>query len=166
MASGQDLEASHASVKGVPKEIITADEISIPVYHFEGFRPVLSFFNDTTYVLNFWATWCKPCIEEIPNFTKVMEEMTGEKVEFIFVSLDFRRTLETGVIPFVKARQMTGNVVMLNDPSANDWIDQVDASWSGSIPATLVYRNERRVFSEKQLSYDELKSIIHSLNNP
>jgi hypothetical protein len=92
------------------------------------------------------------------------EELKSEKVQFLFVSLDFRKNLESGVIPFIKSRGIRDRVVMLHDPDADQWIPQVSQEWSGAIPATLVFKGERRAFYEKMLHYDELKTIIQSFN--
>lgn len=157
--TGQD----DAHLAGQPLEVVEVDGIRVPVYDFEGLHPMLAAKDDRTYVINFWATWCRPCVEELPHFIRLSREMSGEKVTFVFVSLDFRKNLESGVIPFIRERGMDKNVVMLNDPDANRWISRVDPSWSGAIPATLVYRNGKKEFFEKKLSYEELKSIVESL---
>lgn len=150
------------TLKGNPKERVEHDGIIISVYDFEGFRPILSPDDDVTYVINFWATWCKPCVEEIPDFLRLKDELNSEKVRFLFVSLDFRRNLESQVVPFIKSRGMEDLVSVLHDPDANAWIPQVYPDWSGAIPATLIYRDEKRAFYEKKLHYEELKSIVES----
>jgi thiol-disulfide isomerase/thioredoxin len=147
----------------IPKEIITLDGVSIPVYDFDGLRPMLEARGDSILIINFWATWCRPCVEEIPDFLEAAEELKSQKLRFFFVSLDFRKNLESGVIPFVRNKGMTGRVVMLHDPDADRWISQVDANWSGAIPATLFIGHDKRIFHEKVLSKDELIQIIHSL---
>src|SRR5690606_6809447 len=45
--------------------------------------------NDSIYVINFWATWCKPCIKELPAFEKIASEYADKKVKVLLVSLDF-----------------------------------------------------------------------------
>jgi thiol-disulfide isomerase/thioredoxin len=62
--------------------------------------------SDTTYVINFWATWCKPCVEEIPHFEKLYATYKNQKVKVIMVSCDFKKQLETRVIPFVQNKKM------------------------------------------------------------
>ena len=121
--------------------------------------------KDATVVINFWATWCKPCIEELPYFQRFSNEMKGGKVKFLYVSLDFRKNLEKGLIPYIKSKGFPDNVVMLSDPNANSWIDQVDPTWSGAIPATLIYRNDKKAFYEKSLSYEDLKTNVQSIIN-
>src|ERR1043165_4592291 len=53
--------------------------------------------NDTTYVLNFWATWCKPCVEELPGFDSLLVLESKNPVKIILVSLDFKEDLEKRV---------------------------------------------------------------------
>ena len=156
---------SQENFKGQPKELVESDGIILPVYDFDGFKPFLESSDDITYVINFWATWCKPCVEEMPHFIQLAKELEGSDIEFVFVSLDFRKYLEGSVIPFVIARGIEKHTVMLNDPDANSWINQVDPSWSGAIPATLIFRGDKREFHEKKLSYEELKTILQSYLN-
>jgi len=145
---------------GKPLEVVEAEGISIPVYDFKGIQPFLELDDSRVHVINFWATWCKPCVEELPGFIKLTEELKNENIDFLFISLDFRKNLESKLIPFVREHQMQGKVVMLNDPDANAWIDKVDPNWSGAIPATLIYKKGQKEFFEQMLTYDELKSTI------
>ena len=136
------------------------------VFTFETFESCLNHSNDTTYVVNFWATWCKPCIEEIPLFEEINDRMQASPVKIILVSLDFRNQIQSKLIPFLRERKLHSEIVVLDAPNANAWIDKVDPSWSGAIPATLIYKNESRSFYEKQFEdISELESIIHSFLN-
>ncbi len=134
----------------------------IPEVNFEELSPWLNKTNDTTYVVNFWATWCKPCVEEMPHFLEAATELKDEKVKFVFVSLDFPTQKETRLIPFIEEHGIREQVILLNDPNSNEWINRVDPSWSGAIPATLVYRNDSRSFQESSLTKEELITIIKS----
>lgn len=139
---------------------VDAQNQEIKVTDFEGLEPLLEKNNDTTYVINFWATWCKPCVEEMPGFLKAASEMRSEKVRFVFVSLDFPGQVETRLKPFVKKHEMEDMVILLDDPDSNSWIEKVDPQWSGAIPATLIYKGTDRDFYEKSLSYNDLINII------
>lgn len=117
---------------------------------------------DTTYVINFWATWCKPCVKELAEFEKLNEISNGKKIKVILVSLDFKRQLSESLIPFVKERKLKSFVVLLDEPDYNSWINKVDTTWGGAIPATLIINNKRKVhrFFEKELTFNELQKII------
>jgi thiol-disulfide isomerase/thioredoxin len=117
--------------------------------------------KDTTFVVNFWATWCKPCVEELPAFDKLSRRYKDEPVKVILVSLDNPAERQTKVEPFLKRRGYElCDAVILNEPKPHLWIDRVDQSWSGSIPATLFIRGERRLFGEFQFSPELLESIF------
>jgi thiol-disulfide isomerase/thioredoxin len=117
--------------------------------------------KDTTFVVNFWATWCKPCVEELPAFDKLSRNHQDEPVKVILVSLDNPAERESKVEPFIKRRGYTFcEAVVLNEPKPHLWIDRVDQSWSGSIPATLFIQGRRRMFGEFQFSPELLESMF------
>ncbi len=140
-------------------------EIKIPSINFEELQPLLQKSNDTTYVINFWATWCKPCIKELPAFEKLNKNYSDQKVKVLLVSLDFPKQLESQVIPFVEKRDIISEVVLLNDPDANSWIPKVDTSWTGAIPATLMYTKQHRKFYERSFTFSDLESELKSMLN-
>ena len=135
------------------------------VLSFDDFEPHLHFSNDTTYVVNFWASWCTPCVKELPAFEKLGQEYKNEKMKVLLVSLDFPKQIDSRLMPFIEKNAIGSEVLVLNDPDANKWIDRVDATWSGSIPATLIYNSESRLFREGVYSYDELKEIVEQKLN-
>jgi thiol-disulfide isomerase/thioredoxin len=137
---------------------------SVPVYNFPALQQVIDADNDTTYVINFWATWCKPCVEEMPYFEQLHEKYNGGKVKVLLVSLDFRSQLEKRVIPFVEKRNLQPQVVLLDAGNPNKWIDLVDPSWSGAIPATLFIHGKNRRFVEDSFhDLESLETIVNSL---
>ena len=123
--------------------------------------------NDTLYVLNFWATWCKPCVAEMPYFEQVQREMEAQKVKVIFISMDFRNEYDKRLVPFVNRKKLYSKVVLLDEPKYNEWIDKVSTAWSGAIPATLIVQHSKgiRAFHEGEFTYESLKTKIESLLN-
>ncbi len=132
----------------------------IQIYNFDQFSHWLNRDSDSIFVINFWATWCAPCVREIPDFEKLNEKYASDKVKVLLVSLDFPTQLESRVIPFIERMNMKSHVVLLNDTNANRWIPLVSESWSGAIPATLIYGRGFTRFYEKELKYEELEKII------
>ncbi|HEX5155227.1 MAG TPA: TlpA disulfide reductase family protein [Parafilimonas sp.] len=112
--------------------------------------------KDTTYILNFWATWCAPCIEELPNFEKLNNEYKKEKLKILLVSVDFKSQLTSSVIPFVSKKKLKNEVFFLDETDQQEYINRIDSTWSGAIPASLFIKDNKRKFIEKQLSYPEL----------
>jgi len=117
--------------------------------------------NNTTYVVNFWATWCAPCVKELPHFEQLNSE--NKKVKVVLVSLDFKNQYEAKLLPFLKKKAIKSEVVLLTDKDYNTWLPAVDKDWSGSIPATLIIKNGKKVFVEKMFaSYEELNQYVNS----
>ena len=128
---------------------------------FDDFEHILDTQNDTTYLVNFWATWCGPCVKELPYFEDIQKLSDGKKLKVILVSLDFERQFESRLIPFLNKNKIGSEVVVLLDKKESSWIDKVDPEWSGAIPITIVYKGAKRNFYEKSFhSTDELKSIL------
>lgn len=119
--------------------------------------------DDKLHIINFWATWCSPCVTELPYFEKALSEFPADKVNFHFISLDFKSSVETTLIPFLKDRKMTPYVVLMTDTNYDKWIRKVDESWKGNIPASLFYKKSEdfRLFHPGVIEYEELVEIIN-----
>lgn len=126
---------------------------------------ILSASDDRLYVVNFWATWCAPCVKELPHFEKISKEFEPEKVKFILISLDFPSQIDKQLIPFLKKNKITLPVSVMTNLDYNAWIDKVDSSWQGNIPATLLFNNAagRRLFIPDEVEETELRKAITEL---
>ena len=169
-ATGQGQPAAASSIseaqKNTTKWPAPATYIKgIPIYEeFSQTEPFFHFDNDTTYVINFWATWCKPCVEELPYFEELTQAYKGQKVRVILVSLDFPRQFESKLAPFVGERQLQSTVIALADGRYNDWIDKVSTEWTGAIPATYIYKSDQsRFIGTSVKSMGELEAAIQPL---
>ncbi|TBN13896.1 TlpA disulfide reductase family protein [Hyunsoonleella pacifica] len=147
----------------VTKEVEIVSDINLEVYDFEEFKTFLNKTDDKTYVINFWATWCGPCVKELPYFEKLNTEYKKNGVEVILVSLDFPHVYESKLKPFIKKKDLKSRVIVLNDDNENKWINEIDKSWSGSIPATIIYNKSARKFFEKSFTYEELEQEVKQL---
>jgi thiol-disulfide isomerase/thioredoxin len=118
--------------------------------------------NDTVYVLNFWATWCIPCVKELPEIDSFAVKHMNEKVKVLLVSLDFKDELEKKVSPFLLKNNYRAECVLLDEVNGNDFIDKIDKRWTGSIPATFFTINKRRktAFIEKKIGAKELEAML------
>ena len=122
-------------------------------------QPLLHQNSETVQVVNFWATWCAPCIKELPYF----EELNKlEGVEVLLVSLDFPKHKQKRLIPFVEKHKLQSRVVHLDDEDENYWINEISTTWSGALPATLIYTHNRRGFYEQSFTKDELFKEVKS----
>jgi thiol-disulfide isomerase/thioredoxin len=139
----------------------------VTVVNFNQLEPNLYKQNDTVYFINFWATWCIPCREELPTILKIWDKYSGKKFKMLLVSLDFPNQLENRLIPFINKYQIKPTVLLLDDTDQNRWINNVDPSWEGDIPFTLIYGKGFRQSFAHEFKFNELDSIINNkLNKP
>ncbi|NBC25200.1 MAG: redoxin domain-containing protein [Bacteroidetes bacterium] len=136
----------------------------IPVFTFDELEEKLPENSEQLIIVNFWATWCKPCVKEMPYFNELSKAYENDRgVKVILVSLDMETQMQSRLIPFIEDRNLHPEVWLLDDPDANRWIDRVDPSWSGAIPATLFYKGHQRKFYQQSFhSVAELEDIIQS----
>ena len=118
--------------------------------------------TDTVFVINFWATWCGPCVAELPVFERLNKKYAAQKVKVVLVSTDFKRDVDQKLRAFIKRKKIKSQVVFMNESNPNKWIDLVSPDWSGSIPATLIVSKRKAYerFFEKSLSWDELETAV------
>jgi thiol-disulfide isomerase/thioredoxin len=121
--------------------------------------------SKTPLIINFWATWCKPCIEEIPYFQKEVKEHAKDSVQLILVSVDYKEEFPASIAATAKIRKFIVPILWLDETNADYFCPKVDPKWSGSVPATLFINNRtgHRSFFESQLTKDKLKQEIKAL---
>lgn len=112
--------------------------------------------------MNFWATWCKPCVAELPHFEHIRKDYSRKPVRFLYISLDFAEEKEKRLDPFIARKLPGARVWLLNETSYNDWIGRISPDWSGAIPATLFFQHstKKRIFADSELSTEKLQSIL------
>lgn len=115
---------------------------------------------ESRYVVNFWATWCAPCIKELPHFARLQEEYKDKQIKVLLVSLDDPEELTGRVVPFAENRKLRLPVFLLNESDPNIWMPRVSSKWTGAIPATLFIHAGRKAFYEQDFAYDDLKLAV------
>lgn len=134
------------------------------IVKFNELQAILNKNDNKLYVVNFLATWCKPCVMELPEFMEVNKNYKNNPhFKMILVSLDVAKEIETTVRPFLKKNNIEADVYLLDDNKRmNEWIPAIDKSWTGAIPATVLYRNNKKLdFKESKLQKSELIQLIN-----
>lgn len=131
---------------------------------FNDIQPRLSTTSDTIYVVNLWATWCAPCVAELPAFEKLNKKFRNQKIKVLLISLDMPRQIERALIPFIEKNKIQSEVVVLDDPDSNNWINKISPEWSGAIPATIIFDKNKRKFYERTFTFEELENEVLKFN--
>jgi thiol-disulfide isomerase/thioredoxin len=122
--------------------------------------------SDTTYIVNFWATWCAPCVKELPDFDSINAVYKTQKVKVLLVSMDFKEDLSSKLVPFITTKKIQSEVVLLDELNGNYFIPKVSNDWSGAIPATWILNGKKKTehFFEKKVDFNFLRNEIELIN--
>ena len=112
-------------------------------------------------IINFWASWCAPCVKELPYFKKITENYAS-KVEIIFISLDFAEDIEKAK-KILSKKQIDWDSYLLDETKYDTWISDVQKNWQGAIPVTFVKNAKKSIFIEGETTYEELEKKIKQL---
>jgi thiol-disulfide isomerase/thioredoxin len=118
--------------------------------------------TDSVYVINFWATWCKPCVEELPYIQSITKKYADKKVKLLLVSLDFASSFPDKIQSFAKKQNIGADIVWLNETDADYFCNAINKKWGGSIPATIIVNAAKgyKNFYEKQFNEIEFEAVL------
>ncbi|WP_426431038.1 TlpA family protein disulfide reductase [Winogradskyella sp. HB-48] len=159
-----EVSAPEATLSVVEKAHDVSD-FDLRIYDYDGLEPLINRQDEKIHVVNFWATWCAPCVKELPYFEAINQEYKENNVEVLLVSLDFPKNYETKLIPFIKKRELQSEVVAFDDVDQNRWITAINKDWSGAIPATIIYNKDKRQFYERSFTKEELETELKQFLN-
>jgi thiol-disulfide isomerase/thioredoxin len=130
----------------------------------KGLQEIMQGKSDQVLVINFWATWCAPCIKELPFFEKLNQD---KQARVLLVSMDYDLDPNTEKVDrFVARKKLQSKVLILTESDPNSWIDKIDKRWSGALPATLVINSKtgKREFVQGELGEGELEKLLLKVN--
>ncbi|MEZ5006934.1 MAG: TlpA disulfide reductase family protein [Chitinophagales bacterium] len=129
----------------------------IPSYNLEQLKAKIYTDEDVTYVVNFWATWCAPCVKELPYFEALNKKYADDdKVKVVLVSLDFT---QDRLVQYVEKNKIQSEVIFFTEKKPNQWIPEFSDEWTGSIPATIIINGKKGVNDFYETSFESMKEI-------
>ncbi len=116
-------------------------------------------------VINFFATWCRPCVQELPWFESLVPNYKNKGVKLILVSLDYGDDYPKGIASFAKKAGINSEIVWLDETDPNYFCPKIDKRWEGTIPVSLIVNNKNhfRTFVNQQLPERQLKQVLDQL---
>lgn len=119
---------------------------------------------DTLYIVNFWATWCIPCVKELPAFDIVHDLYKGKPVKVLLLSFDFKEQYPASLESWVKKKKLRPEVAWFSEKNPNDYIPKIAPDWEGALPATLLVNNKtgKRTVLGREITADELKQWVEA----
>jgi len=122
--------------------------------------------SDQVLVYNFWATWCAPCVKELPYFEKLNQDDKNVKITLVSMDIDLDPNPDK-VYKFIDKKKIQSRVVILDAVDPNSWINKIDKSWSGALPATLIINTKTgaRKFINTALKEGELEKLIAEIKS-
>lgn len=139
---------------------VAANAQEIKLISVESLDNMIAEKGDQVKVYNFWASWCGPCIKEMPYFEEIN---TANTAEVVFISLDFPEDISKAQ-KLVDKKSIKSETYLLNSTNYDEYIPKISEAWSGAIPATLfVSPSGKKYFYEKAFEKSELEQVVKSL---
>jgi thiol-disulfide isomerase/thioredoxin len=113
-------------------------------------------------LVNFWATWCVPCVKEFPEIVQLYKDYKKKDFKVIFISVDSPEEIDNKVKPFLNKKNVDFVTYYSNFDDVGDLINSFDKKWGGDIPATYIFNKSGKITSTLQgkKSYDEFEDAI------
>lgn len=155
------MTSCNSDTKKQSEEEMSISDVQLEVVDFDVLQEYLFAEDDNVYVVNFWATWCGPCVKELPHFERVNKEYSVDNVKVVLVNLDMPNVYDTKLKPFLKKHNLQSKHFVFDAKGDQHWMSKVDEKWSGAIPATLIYSKNKRRFYDKPFTYEQLKAEVN-----
>lgn len=146
--------------------VITVSGQPIPQIKLKELQTLMTAENNRIQVINFWATWCAPCVKELPLFEKLNQE--NKSIDITLVSMDYDLDPDPAKVErFVARKKLQNKVVILAETDPNSWIDKIDKNWSGALPATILINpaTGKRKLIQKELHEGDLEKLLSEITN-
>jgi thiol-disulfide isomerase/thioredoxin len=146
-------------------EKLTSSDRTIDLIDEAGLHKLVHERHGKILLLNIWATWCLPCVEEFPDLIKLYSSQGTDTLEIIGISVDDPDDAITKVVPFLEKHTVPFKVYLAHFVKQDDFINSLDRTWNGAVPATFMYDTlgNQRFLMIGQRSFDQFKQKVEQL---
>ena len=133
-----------------------------PISKTDDIKSIMDANKGKVVLLNFWATWCKPCVKEFPDLVKLQNNYKDKGFVLVFISADMPEEIKSKVTPFLNQEKVDFTTYYIGSDKPEDIINYVDKDWQGAIPSTYIYDKEGNVKTSilGTKSYEQFESEI------
>jgi thiol-disulfide isomerase/thioredoxin len=116
-------------------------------------------------LLNFWATWCPPCVREFPELVEVEKAYRARGVAVISISADSPHKVEKELLPFLEKHRPEFEVYVKKDGDIMAFTRVIDPDWKGTLPSTFFYDRRGKPYVKRysEMTRLEMEKILNAL---
>lgn len=153
------------ALSGCGGENPSRPEIAVETINESGYEQLVRERNGKILLVNVWATWCVPCVQEFPDLVRLADDYRDSNVEIVGISADFPDEIDSKIVPFLKRQKAGFKNYVRNFSSDEAFINQVNPDWSGALPATIIYGSdgEQKTFLLGMSDYETFREKIEAL---
>ena len=152
---------------GSKAAVLSAKDSAISVLPIDeaGLKELIKERHGRILLVNIWATWCAPCVEEFPDLVRLSQTYVRGGFDLVAISADYPDEVDSKIVPFLKKQNVPFRVFVAKFDHQEDFINAVNQSWNGALPATLIYnaQGKQRLFHIGQLTYEQFKDSIEKV---
>lgn len=158
----KNVEGSRAGIQKAQKH-----SVNIPLVDDVWLKNKIKNRNGKILFINFWATWCEPCVEEFPDLVKIYNDNKDSSFEFLSVSVNIPSEVDDKVKPFLKKQSADFPVVIIDEKRSEQIINLINPDWDGTIPATAIFdkNGNRKEFFSQAETYEVFNKGIEKVKN-
>jgi len=134
---------------------------------YSSFDSIVKANRKTVLYINLWASWCKPCVEELPDFAKFynLSKKEASGYEVLFISLDQPKKIQKTAYPLLLQLGINGRHYFINS-RLTKFVNHFDDKWDGALPATIIVMGGKiKAIYQKSLNFADLEEILINCQN-
>ncbi len=117
-------------------------------------------------IINLWATWCPPCVAELPHFGNIYKQYSGKDLHLYLINIEGKQSKEKVLEPFLKKNPLPCPVYLLEGGNPEEFEKVLKTEISGALPVTIIYSSEGKLIKkfEGSITETDIQSVLRENN--